>query len=77
MSELNYTLLRLTWLYDKAGDTAYELVPSGEPFRDAEVSREAVVAAILEILADETGRFHRSSLGVGRPDTHYAKPSFY
>lgn len=77
-SEPNYTLLRLTWLYDKAGDTAYELVPSGEPFRDAEVSREAVVAAILEILADETGRFYRSSLGVGgRPDTHYAKPSFY
>lgn len=76
-SGLDYTLLRLTWLYDKAGDTNYELVPSGQPFEDAEVSGEAVVAAILDIMADSTGRFNRRSFGVGEPGTHYPKPSFY
>lgn len=76
-SQLDYTLLRLTWLYDKAGDTNYELVPSGQVFKDAEVSREAVVAAILDIMADGRGRFNRASFGVGEPGTHYPKPSFY
>lgn len=38
---------------------------------------ETVVAAILEIMTDTTSRFHRASLGIGQPDTHYAKPSFY
>lgn len=76
-SQLDYTLLRLTWLYDKAGDRNYELVPSGQVFQDAEVSREAVVAAILDIMADRTDRFHRASFGIGEPETHYPKPSFY
>lgn len=76
-SQLDYTLLRLTWLYDKAGDRNYELVPSGQSFKDAEVSREAVVAAILDIMADRTGRFNRRSFGIGEPGTHYPKPSFY
>ena len=76
-SDLDYTLLRLTWLYDEAGSTNYELVPSGQEFKDAEVSREAVVAAILEILADQSNRFNRTTFGVGEPETHYPKPSFY
>ena len=76
-SDLDYTLLRLTWLYDEEGSTNYELVPSGQEFKDAEVSREGVVAAILEILADQSGRFNRATFGVGEPGTHYPKPSFY
>lgn len=76
-SQLDYTLLRLTWLYVKAGGNNYEFVPSGQVFKDSEVSREAVVAAILEIMSDTTSRFHRASLGIGQPDTHYTKPSFY
>ncbi|MBS6334293.1 MAG: NAD(P)H-binding protein [Veillonella sp.] len=47
-------------------------------FNDAQVSREAVVKAIFDILhaADETP-FHRTSIGVGEPGTHYDKPSFH
>lgn len=42
-SSINYTLLHLTWLYDQEDDFTYELVLTLESFKDAEVSREAVV----------------------------------
>ena len=72
-------MLRLTWLYDDATQGKnYELVPSGEPFADAEVSREAVVQAIIEILtAMPPEKSSRTTFGVGQPGTHYDKPSFY
>lgn len=79
-SELDHILLRLTWLFDDASDTTYELVPSGQPFADAEVSREAVVQAVLDILTDAgpaAGIEWNMSYGVGKPGTHYGKPSFY
>lgn len=79
-SDLTYLLLRLTWLFDDATDTDYELVPSGQTFADAEVSREAVVHAVLDILAASgraAGIEWKASYGVGKPGTHYGKPSFY
>ena len=77
-SNLNYTILRLTWLYNDPEKTDYELIPEGAQFNDAQVSREAVVKAIFDILhaADETP-FHRTSIGVGEPGTHFDKPSFH
>ena len=43
----------------------------------AQVTREAVVKAVYDILhvEDETP-FNRASIGVGEPGTHYDKPSF-
>ena len=78
-SALDYTLLRLTWLYDDPSQSQnYELVPSGEPFADAEVSREAVVQAIIRVVTDaEPGKYVRTTFGVGQPGTHFDKPSFY
>ena len=77
-SNLNYTILRLTWLYNDPEKTDYELIPEGAQFNDAQVSREAVVKAIFDILhaADETP-FHRTSIDVGEPGTHFDKPSFH
>ena len=77
-SNLNYTILRLTWLYNDPENTNYELIPEGVQFNDAQVTREAVVKAIFDILhvADETP-FHRASIGIGEPGTHYDKPSFH
>ena len=76
-SNLNYTILRLTWLYNDPEKTDYELIPEGAQFNDAQVSREAVVKAVYDILhvQDETP-FSRASIGVGEPGTHYDKPSF-
>lgn len=77
-SSINYTLLHLTWLYDQEDYLTYELVLTPESFKDAEVSREAVVQAIFDMITDENQeKYARKGFGVGRPNTHYAKPSFY
>lgn len=77
-SNLNYTILRLTWLYNDPENTNYELIPEGVQFNDAQVTREAVVKAIFDILhVDDETPFHRESIGIGEPGTHYDKPSFH
>ena len=77
-SNLNYTILRLTWLYNDPENTNYELIPEGVQFNDAQVTREAVVKAIFDILhVDDETPFHRASIGIGEPGTHYEKPSFH
>lgn len=77
-SNLNYTILRLTWLYNDPENTNYELIPEGVQFNDAQVTREAVVKAIFDILhVDDETPFHRASIGIGEPCTHYDKPSFH
>ena len=77
-SNLNYTILRLTWLYNNPENTNYELIPEGAQFNDAQVTREAVVKAIFDILhVDDETPFHRASIGIGEPGTHYDKPSFH
>ena len=66
-------------MYDQEDDFTYELVLTPESFKDAEVSREAVVQAIYDdIITDENQeKYTRKGFGVGRPNTHYSKPSFY
>ena len=77
-SNLNYTILRLTWLYNDPENTNYELIPEGVQFNDAQVTREAVVKAIFDILhVDDETPFHRASIGISEPGTHYDKPSFH
>ena len=77
-SNLNYTILRLTWLYNDPENTNYEIIPEGVQFNDAQVTREAVVKAIFDILhVDDETPFHRASIGIGEPGTHYDKPSFH
>ena len=77
-SNLNYTILRLTWLYNDPENTNYELIPEGVQFNDAQVTREAVAKAIFDILhVDDETPFHRASIGIGEPGTHYDKPSFH
>ncbi len=64
-SNLNYTILRLTWLYNDPENTNYELIPEGAQFNDAQVTREAVVKAIFDILhAEDETPFHRTSIQV-------------
>lgn len=77
-SNLDYTLLKLTWLYNDTDDNEYELVPTHKEFRDAEVSREAVAKAVVKIMKSPTqNKYIRKSFGVGKPETHYGKPLFF
>ena len=58
-------------------NTNYELIAEGAPFNDAQVTHEAMVKSVYDIIhvEDETP-FSRASIGVGAPGTHYDKPSF-
>jgi uncharacterized protein YbjT (DUF2867 family) len=75
-SDLDYTLLRLTWLYNQEANEDYHLTLKGEPFIGAEVTRQAVARLIMDLLADNT-KYICESLGVSEPNTDFEKPSFY
>jgi nucleoside-diphosphate-sugar epimerase len=77
VDEFDYTLLRLTWLYNQKGNRKYHLTQANEPFEGAQVTREAVSQLIIDIIEDPTGKFNQTSLGVSEPDTNWDKPSFY
>ena len=76
-SELNYTLLRLTWLYNEDGNEDYALTQKGETFIGAQVTRQAAARLALDIIQSTDGSFDRASVGVSEPNTDFAKPSFY
>ena len=73
----DYTILRLTWLYNQAGNTQYTLTQKGEPFVGAQVTRQAVAQLIVDIVTAPDDRFSQKSLGVSEPNTDWDKPSFY
>lgn len=75
-SKLDYIILRITWLYNQEGNTRVHITKKGEPFVEAQVTRQAVAQTVIDLL---TGKFnyHRESLGLGEPDTEYSKPSFF
>lgn len=75
--ELDYTILRLTWLYNQEGNQDYLLTSKGEPFKGAQVTRQAVAQLMVDIIEDASGKYIQKSLGVGEPDTDWDKPSFY
>lgn len=76
-SGLDYTILRLTWLYNQDGNIKYEVTQKGEDFKGAQVARQAVAQLIIDIVNDTDGRFTNRSLGVGEPNTDFSKPTFY
>jgi uncharacterized protein YbjT (DUF2867 family) len=76
-SNLDYMLLRLTWLYNENGNIKYMITQKGEPFMGAQVSRQAVTQLIMDIIEEKSDKYLQTSLGVSEPDTDWAKPSFY
>lgn len=75
--ELDYTILRLTWLYNQPGNSKYHLTVKGEPFEGAQVTRQAVSQLIVDVLNDKSVKYIKASIGVGEPNTNWDKPSFY
>jgi uncharacterized protein YbjT (DUF2867 family) len=77
VDQLDYTILRLTWLYNKKDNRKYLLTQKGEPFQGAQVTRQAVSQLIVDIINEPTSKFLKTSLGVSEPNTNWNKPSFY
>ncbi|MBS0941889.1 MULTISPECIES: NAD(P)H-binding protein [Leuconostoc] len=76
-SGLDYTYMRMTWLYNQKDNVAYATTQKGEPFVGAQVTREAIVQYILDLLANPN-RDLQASVGIYEPGTEdMAKPSFY
>lgn len=75
-SGLNYTLMRLAWLYDQDGNEEYEIIPAGQAFQDTQLTRQAAAQFIAEIVNDPEKASYQS-VGVAEPNTKWAKPSFY
>lgn len=75
-SGIDFTLLRLTWLYNQEGNERYMLSKKGEPFIGAQVSRQAVARLIMDII-ENPAVYSNKSLGVSEPNTDFSKPSFY
>jgi uncharacterized protein YbjT (DUF2867 family) len=75
-SSLDYVILRITWLYDDENNKNLHITEKGEPFVDAQVTRQAVAQFVTNLLSGKAD-YHRASLGLGEPDTAWEKPSFY
>ncbi|AVK61692.1 oxidoreductase [Lactobacillus sp. CBA3605] len=75
-SQLDYIILRITWLYNQEGNTAVHVTKKGEPFTEAQVTRQAVAQFVTDLLTGQAD-YHRESLGLGEPGTDFEKPSFY
>ena len=75
-SGLNYTFLRMAWLYDNDQHLDYKVIPQGSPFKDTQVSRQAVAELVTDIVKNPV-IYQRTSIGVAEPNTAWDKPSFY
>lgn len=75
-SGLNYTFLRMAWLYNDAQHTDYKVIPQGAEFKDTQVTRQAVAKLIAKIM-QHPDLYQHTSIGVAEPNTAWSKPSFY
>src|SRR5690625_501740 len=75
-SKLDYVILRITWLYDEEGNTHLRVSGKGEPFVEAQGTRQAVAQFITSLLTGQED-YHRANLGLGEPGLGYLKPSFH
>lgn len=75
-SGLNYTYLRITWLYDQNGNTNYQVVPLGEPLKGTQITRQAVATFVTKLIL-QPNLYQHDNIGLVEPNTEWAKPSFY
>ena len=75
-SGIDFTLLRLTWLYNQEDNERYMVSQKGEPFIGAQVARQAVARLIMDII-ENPAIYSNKSLGVREKKTDFTKTSFY
>lgn len=75
-SGLDYTFLRMSWLYNQDGNYNYDTVPQGQPMKGTQVTRQAVAKLISNIVA-KPDLYKSQSIGVVESNTEWDKPSFY
>jgi len=73
---LTYTYLRMAWLYNQPANESYQVIPSGQPVKGTQASRQAIAALITRI-SQQPRLYENQSIAVVEPQTEWAKPSFY
>lgn len=74
-SNLDYLILRITWLYNAEGKKLH-VTRKGEPFTEAQVTRQQVAQFVVDAVTGKAD-YHRESVGLGEAGTAWTKPSFY
>ncbi|CAL8897128.1 NAD-dependent dehydratase [Kocuria varians] len=74
-SDLDYTIVRPTWLTDR-DEIDYQTTPRGEQPKGTEVSRKSVAALVAEAVA-HPDEYARTDLAIDKPGTEGPKPSWY
>lgn len=74
-SDLDYVILRITWLYNQVNNTKIHVSEKGEPLTEAQVTRQAVAQFVVDLLTGKAD-YHQANLGLGELDTQFTKPSF-
>lgn len=59
--------------YNQAGNTDYMITERGQVFKGVQVTRQAVVQLIMDVIGEKSDRY----VGVSESDTDWAKPLFY
>ncbi|WDF65521.1 NAD(P)H-binding protein [Flavobacterium sp. KACC 22763] len=74
-SEVNYTIIRPSWLTNK-DEIEFETTQKGEPFLGTEVARKAVARYISDII-ENPEKDVNASVGLNKPGVYGNKPDFY
>lgn len=73
-SDLDYTIIRPTWM-DNKDEVDYEKTKKGEEIKDTEVSRKSVAAYIYHLIKNPKEDV-KESIGLGKPGTEGDKPAW-
>lgn len=77
-SDLDYTLLRLPWLYNDVHNESYQMTYKGEAFVGAQITRDAVARFITKLIISNDRNMLRQSIGLSEPGSEELdKPMFY
>jgi len=75
-STLNYTLMRLPWLYNGPSKKDVHLTVKGETYEGTQISRHAVAQFVIEQIEQDRSIHYSQSYGVTEPGTNWKRPSF-
>ncbi|USS84817.1 NAD(P)H-binding protein [Fructilactobacillus myrtifloralis] len=77
-SDLDYTYVRMTWLYNDPQKTDYVITQPGEPQAGVQISRSAVANFITQLVQAGATDYQRASIGIYEPGSdRYDHPTFY
>jgi len=75
-SDLDYTLMRLPWLYNDETKKEVHLTEKGEALGGTQISRHAIAEFVVEMIETDDAKHYNQSYGVSEPNTDWDCPSF-